>query len=287
MCKKRFATQLRLMQHSIGYQFAFFVILILCLSSTLQTAIAARELTSMEAPTPAFAFVLRSFASGNELFRQLYVFLLVFPFCLIPAKTVKLGMDSILITRTNTRTYCYTNLLTAFLGTFLCFLIPLLIQLLINEIVFPANLDPEWIYGYSGAEVTGDNVFANTIQKGVPFLGLYIRHPNLYNVLYALLFSAFCGLFAMLVQSISAFIRRFSILLFLPVYLITFIQSRIDAAILYQGVKQETPYLNCNMTDYVFIDSFYGKSKLYITALILTVIAVTVVLTELQIRRRA
>lgn len=287
MSKKLFIAQIKLMQNKIGYILAFSVVFILCLYSTLQSAISASELSSMNAPTSAFVFILRSNANGNELLRQLYVFILIFPFCFISAKNSKLGIDNIIISKTSTRKYTYTNVLTAFVGSFMCFFVPFIIQLVINKIVFPPNLEPQLLYGYSGAELTGDNVFANTVQKGVPFISLYIKHPNLYNLLYAFIFSSFCGILAMLVQAISNFIKRFSIVLFLPIYLITFIQSRIDAAILFKGVEQERAYVNVNMTDYVLIDTFYGKSKVYFIGLVVFIISITVILTEISVRKRA
>lgn len=249
---------------SLGFIFSFIIIFVICIVNMMKLAWQCKGLDSLSNISASEAFLLRTDVPLNDLFRTLYVFLIVFPVGFIAYKNNKLNISPVLKTRSSAFSFAAAEALTSFISAFLCFFIPLSLSLVLNEIVFPKEETISFSYNYAAA-LTGDNVFQNAVSKGEPFLGLFLHHPQLYNLLYAFIFSSFCGILSMFICAIANFIKSLPIFLFLPVYLLHYIMKRIDAII---GSRDtDSLYMNVDMTDYVMIRTFYGKSLIYFLSL--------------------
>jgi len=279
MNKQVFKNRFMYMINSFGFKFSFIVVLGLCLYNTFIISYNFRFLDIASCPSPNETFILKYLAHGNEYLLMLYIFILLFPFSFSYIKEQKLAINSIIQARCNVKQLYITNLICCFLGTFIVFMVPFVIEMLINKIVFfncTGLLSGAAKYSYAhSATISGDNVFANTVSKGVPLLALFIKHTFAYNLLFAFIFSSFCGLMAVFIYCISKYMRKLSILLFLPLYLINFLMDKLDSIMDYDGKK----YLNLRMSDYITIESFYGKSYLYFLILIVLFLSIIAIIT--------
>ena len=273
--KKILSFQLRNSFRSLGFLFSFTVFMIMCIINMMMLAWRCRGISSSNAVTAAEAFILRTDVPMNDLLRTLYVFLIVFPAGFMAYKNNKLNITPVFRSRVPAYKYAVAEALNGFLSGFLCFFIPLAVSIALNSIVFSNRETALFSYNYA-ASLTGDNVFQNTISKGVPFLSLFINHPQVYNLLYALIFSFFCGILSMFICAAANLIKSLPIFLFLPVYLIHYVMQRADSIISSKGT--EYLYINYDMTDYIMIRTFYGKSLLYFVILCMALIIISAVL---------
>lgn len=265
-----FKYQLKMCFRSMGFITAFSFNLIICLLNTLLIAYQCRDCDVNMLPAASECFILRTNTPCNNIFRLVFIFILVLPFGFYVYKNKKNNIQPILVARTTLKNHYISSAFCSFLCTFICFAIPLLLSAFINYIVFPNDGTllseiSEYTYNHTAA-ITGDNVFQNTVQKGEPFVWLYIKSPLVYNIFYSVIFSAFCGLLSLFIHSLSYYIYALPILTFLPLYLITFIQQKIDNVNLSNDTSEL--YVNYNINDYIMIGTFYGKSTTYFIAFI-------------------
>lgn len=153
-------------------------------------------------------------------FEMLFPFLAIMPFCFsymtdrdrnnICAYAVRGG-------RTN---YYLSSAATAFAGSFIIIFVPLLIDLLLNVTIFPLNsmLDHTNSPTFSIAHI--NEVWTHYIGAS-----LFVSHPFLHCLLWVLIPSLFSGIVGVFVYSLSFFVKRFKILLFLPFYGIHYVLS--------------------------------------------------------------
>ena len=214
---------------------------------------------------------------------MIYIFILILPFSFSYLTDVKSGISPVIHTRTGIKSYYYTKLASCFIGSFIVFFIPLIISIIINGVLFPLegtlHDSVKFLYGHT-AGITGDNVAIKAAGAGVPFKWLYIHHPQWYNVLYSCIFSSFAGILGAFVYSLSFLIKKFRILLMLPLFILVFIQQRIGILIR----KYSDVYVNVDMSDYVMTNSFHGKSAALFVIFIMTIVICTVILVHKKAR---
>ncbi|MCR5540661.1 MAG: hypothetical protein K6F71_07575 [Ruminococcus sp.] len=258
--KNIFVFNLKNSFRSLGFIFSIIAVFAFCIANMMILAWQCRNLDSLSAISASEAFLLRTDVPLNNMFRTLYVFLIVFPVGFIAYKNNKINITPVFKTRASAYSFATSEALTSFVSAFLCFFIPLSLSILLNGIVFSGEETVAFSYNYAAA-LTGDNVFQNSVSKGEPFLGLFLHHPQLYNLLYAFIFSTFCGILSMFICAIANFIKSLPIFLLLPVYMLHYIMKRVDAIV--GSGNTDSLYLNVDMTDYIMIRTFYGKSLAY------------------------
>lgn len=274
---------------SIGVKVTFLGVLALCLYNTCKVAFSYNGVDVLTLPASAEIFILRIDTPANSILSMLYVFLIVFPFGFVNSTEKRLHRNLTTQVRTSVPKYYSIHLLCSFITTFVCFFVPFVLSLLLNMVIFPSDgipLSSESFYTFNeGASITGDNVFQNSVSKGEPFVGLYINHPQLYNLLYAFFFSAFSGICGVFVNALSNFVRGWNVFLLVPIYALTWIQKKLDTV--FSSGSTDSLYFNCCMTDYLMIRSFYGKSALYIIILTLVLLISSLILTRMAYRKEA
>lgn len=216
---RSFRTQFYIMVHQIGFQIAFIIVL---LSGLINTACwLSLDYIKGEGVDASGAFLLNYYAPVGDQFSMLSLFLLMLPYCFTGLKNRDLHIDLLHIVRGNNRNYYIAGALTAFCGTVLIFFLPLMIELLINQIFFTSTgmlADGFSIFGRNG----GSLVWYDCL---IPIEG-FIRHPFLYNTVYALLYAMFMGIVAVMMYGISLYLKK-NIYLFFPVYILYFGINRI------------------------------------------------------------
>lgn len=151
-----------------------------------------------------------------------------------------------------------------------------------NQIVFPSSEIELYSYN-TAATVTGENIFLQTVQTSQPLPYILVKYPQLYNLIFAFAFSAFCGILSMFIHSISCFVKAMPIILFVPLFTINLIFEKIDT-VMFGTASISKPYINFTLVDYVLPFSFFGKSYPMFAVFCLFIIAVAIGLSYLSYR---
>lgn len=191
-------------------------------------------------------------------FRELFPFLVVFPFAFSYIEDVNVKIYPFLISRMSSKMYYISKLITSFLGGFLIIFIPFLINQFLLLITFKING-----YTYFGSiydmnyckNLLGTNVIPEVKNVGLPFLRLYIFNPIIYNFLFTIILSVFSGIMSMFSLVCSYWSKKYKILLFFSLYFIFFFFRTINNIL-----EQYDIYLNTTLLDYVSVNSNYGKN---------------------------
>lgn len=275
--------QLGIMFNKIGFKISFSFILIMSLANSLYWAKWSVGQDISMVPAASQAFILNSCAPLNSKLALLYIFVLLLPFSFSYLTDRRNNMLPILQTRCGIKNYYFSKMIATFIGTTIIFFIPFVISIILNQVIFPSEglqVNGSELYSYNyTATITGSNVFAKTVGKSVPFIRLFLDHPQLYNVLYAFFFAVFTGILSVFVYSLSFLIKKYSIILLFPLFVLVLVQKKVDTII----TAYSPLYVNVNMRDYLMIDSFYGLSLLYFLTLIIGSILVSLLLVSRKI----
>lgn len=104
----------------------------------------------------------------------------------------------------------------------------------------------------------------------VPFPFLFEHCPILYVLLYMIFMAAFVGFLGVVLLAISFWIRRFKIVLFIPVFIATQIGTMLDGwSYNTNYMRYNHRYVNFDMWDYVAPASYYGLNYLAFFGIIL------------------
>ena len=197
-------------------------------------------------------------------------------FCVMPSadswyEDHQSGMESYLCTRLGKREYWYGKLAAVFFVSFLVFSIPLLLELIISVIIFPLNAsgDPSgWPYFISVVE---------TWQY--PGYRLLCSHRIIYALVYALQFSLVFSLLAVFNLTISTLkVMKYRVLLYVPIYFILYMISLLKEMM---GISFTMYY-----ADIIRMFITEERNNSVYLSIIVGIIAISLLLTEIQIRRK-
>ncbi|MGN0165504.1 MAG: hypothetical protein ACI39R_04920 [Lachnospiraceae bacterium] len=278
-------SRLFFMIQGTGFKIAISIIMVFCLCNTIFWAIYSSNSDALYEIQSTEALLIYEYSFFSQFFRLLVIFILLLPFSFSFYRDRRLGIKSVLQSKYGVRRYYVVNLITCFIGTFLAFFIPFMIEFGIDEILFTSDgitcsLGSRYSYNY-GALVTGDNLGENDYGSGMLFRTLFIDYPQLYNLLYIVFFSFFMALLAVFVYSLSYWVKKYSLILLLPLFIIYTLQRKLEPVIIdITGV-----YVNPRMLDYVFVKQTSGIHWGYFGCLCLFFITVIIVSTEISMRR--
>lgn len=194
------------------------------------------------------------------IFSILYPFLVVLPFSTSYIDDYKNKLLVIYFSKSSRRVYYLSKILTAFIGTALVIAIPCALNLILCNIFLPHNYNT-WLGEYQLENfyrtVMGTNHLYETAYQGIPLVRLFLRSPLLYNFIYLLIFSLFSGLLGAFVLSLSFWLRKRKIVLFLPLFIIIHVLDTINIKWLYMAINGEKSYVDTALLDYV-VPSFSG-----------------------------
>ncbi|MCR5742846.1 MAG: hypothetical protein K6F92_03835 [Lachnospiraceae bacterium] len=264
--------------NGIGFWITFTSVLLLCMTNTVICAV--RDIgcdTALSYSAPEAFLLYMGDVEGNigAVFDFLYIFLLLLPFSLSYVNERKKNTMCIIQIRRGIRRYYYENLFLCFLGSFTAFFIPFVIQIGVNQLIFGGEFMDSFTYMWQG-DISGDRYGEILYTRAIPFKWLFINHPQMYNLLFAFLFSCMCAVFAMLVYAISLYVKRYAIVLLLPLFLIVQLQGKIDA------VSEELfgKYIEFETVHYFMVMGSRGQCIWYLAGFMIVVLAVTYYLTE-------
>lgn len=277
---RSFRTQFYIMIHQMGFQLCFMIVLLCGLVNTAFWQVSNYGGIREDGVDVAEAFLLNDCSRVVDVFFMLSLFLLMLPYCFSGLKNRNLHTDLLHVVRGNTRSYYAAGGVTAFCGTFLAFFLPLLIELLVNQIFFTSTgrmANGCSIYDLNG----GGGLVGTTIVESLVVnpglcmipIGLYISHPLLYNMLYALLYSTFMGIASVMMYGFSLYFNK-NIYLFFPMYILYFVILRIGD-IIYSFVDRIIAY---DFFQYFRVTNNMDLSYTYICSVTICMLIVSVVL---------
>lgn len=169
------------------------------------------------------------FDSQLKYLDVLFPFLVVLPFSMSYFEDCDSKMLGFWLRRTGKKKYYTAKAMVSFLGSFLMIAIPFLANLILVWITFPGNGKLNDGPLYSEIFYLNVNDFYEPWQTyWYPFLYLYIFYPFLYNCLYILLGSVLSGILGVVAYVASFFIKKYKLLLLLPIYLFFWALSMIN-----------------------------------------------------------
>lgn len=221
-------------------------------------------------PSPSAVCALLTDSRFFGVYVSIVPFLAVFPFAMSFFDDRKNAVLPVLQVRSGVRVYYVSKAVTCFLGGFLAFFIPLMIGMFLNNMTFPESgitfLGDLFDMNYD-ARVTGANVVVATKWAGLWFPRLFLEAPELFNLLYCLLFSVTMGIFGMFLYVVSFWIKRQKLLLLLPLFLILSALNIMDGY-----TTDHPPYLCLKIMQYVTPNAMYGKNPLYLYVFLLVMV---------------
>ena len=277
---KSFRTQFYIMIHQLGFQLCFMVVLLCGLINTALWQVSNYGGIKEDGIDVSEAFLLNEYSPVVGIFFMISLFLLMLPYCFSSLKNTNLHTDLLHIVRGDTKSYYAAGGATAFCGTFLAFFLPLLIELLINQLFFTST--GIMANGFSVYDLNGGGGLVGTIidesavvNPGLCMIpiSLYISHPLLYNILYALLYSIFMGIVSLMMYAVSLYVKK-NIYLFFPMYILYFVILRIGD-IVYLFVERIIEY---DFFRYFMVANNMDLSYIYICSLSICMLIVSVIL---------
>ncbi|GHU43440.1 hypothetical protein FACS1894111_09040 [Clostridia bacterium] len=206
----------------------------------------------------------------------LFPFLIVLPFAFSFLTDKSVHILPVLQSKMSNKMYYLSKAIVCFMGGFLLFVIPFLISIFLNHITFPIQGTTVWgdLYSWNFAnDITGNNVMISVVGKGLPFLGLYLYSPLLYNVLYVFFFAFFSGILSVFAFATSFFIKKYKIFVFVPIYLIIFGLNILTFMLDTDGA---TKFYNFFAFQYITVNTEYGKTPVFIVTLTLAFVIASV-----------
>ena len=150
----------------------------------------------------------------------LFPILLVLPYADIYTKDCTNNTNFFWLTETKKHEWYVAQLIVVFVMTFITFLIPSVLNITLNAITFAENGNFSFIGGFRYgptyfADVEGSAVFREVLESGRWFKWIEYNIPQMYNVLYAFLFSVAGGVLASFTYSISLYLGKGRIYIYL------------------------------------------------------------------------
>ena len=258
----------------VGFWAALTLMMILCMSNTVVWAFLSKDSDVSQQIANANAFILEYGSPLLEALLMAYIFILLLPYVFTFRRDRRLQMQQVLIVRMGKTRYYIANVIACFASTFIAMLVPLLIENFVNGLIFKNTVAYSYSFN-SLASITGDNVMIDTYSNGYPFVDLYMKSPMNYNYMCAFIFALLCGILAVFVFSISFYVKKYGILLLLPLFILVQLQDRVDAVI----QLQSSIYLNVNIRSYFTVGMDYGQSALYIILFCIVLLTISFFLT--------
>lgn len=283
---RHFCSRMKLMFCGIGFKVTAMTVMVLGLCNTIFWAINSSAMDAMYEIEATEAMLIQEYSFFSQVFKIMLLFLPLFPFCFSYYREQRLGIKAVLQSKYGVRNYYIINLLTCFLGTFLAFFIPFLIEMAIDWVVFASEgasntYGAKYTFNYCG-HITGDSYGEYVYGNGILFKSLYIHNPTLYALLFLVIFSAFMAVLAVFVYSLSYWVKKYSLVLLLPIFIIYMLQRKIEP---YTMEILDGIYVNPRMFDYVFIKQNGGLHWGYFCTLCGCFVLVALISTAIKIIR--
>lgn len=250
-------TQIKLMFS----KFNFYLALIICVVMSVIYFIKAPD-TPAGMVSREFLYWGNGYTNGFITFSTIYPFLIVLPFATSFIDDLSKKTYLPVTLRGNKIQYIIGKYVAVFIGNFLMIFLPFLLNLCMCFMVYEKNdltsFGERWLGNIDGI-LYGTNLKYNTPVKKTLFADIFMDKPFLYYILYLLLFAFLTGMLGVFLMAISMWIRKFKILLFVPVYVLMRIADTYTSISLDKALSNPNrTFVNYNILDYVSPFGFSG-----------------------------
>lgn len=232
----------------------FYIVLVLCTIMSIVFFIIAPN-TPVGMVSHEFLYWGNCYTRGFSIFSTIYPFLLVVPFATSVMDDVSKKTCTGIFLRCDRKRYVLAKYVAVFVGNFLVIFIPFLLNLLLCFRFYDSNerspFGERWL-GNIDNMLYGTHKGYHSLSGKMLFADIFYDKPFLFYFLYLLLFAFVTGMLGVLVMSVSMWMRRYKIFLFLPVYILmrvgsTYTSMSLDRAI----INPNRTFINLNLMDYV------------------------------------
>lgn len=280
---KAICTQMRIMLHKKEFQLTYLINIGYVLLTYLYYVVYYWGEDVSTVPSPSAVFALLTTSKFFDVYISIVPFLVVFPFAMSYIDDRRNSILPIMQMRSGVKVYYVSKAVTCFAGGFLSFLIPMMIGILLNVLTFPQSgitfLGDNFDVNFNAA-ITGADVLIKTRWAGLWFPRLFIKSPDLYNVLFCMFFSLSMGIFSTFIYVVSFVLKRQKLMLLLPFFLIVSTLNIVD-----EFSQRYSPYLCFKIMQYITVNAMYGKNPVYIYIFLLILVLLSVVGIHRQIQR--
>lgn len=246
---------LSIMMRKKTFRFAFILMLMLCTALPFMYAVRYRGWSSFVLPAAHTLYVGNAMGLAWKYIQLIFPFLVIFPYSMSFFEESKEGTNLYIQVRSGRCKYYISQLVTCFVGGFVIICIPFILNILLNSVIFPENAN-DYISTYDkytdnwNGGITGSTTFFAVLSKGFMMKGVYINHPQLHNLLFAMLSAIVSGVMAMLAYAFSIFIRKGRLFIFFMMYIFFQIFSMADS-VLFDKWDEVNAYVCTNITAYL------------------------------------
>ena len=220
---RAFRTQLGIMLHKRGFQVGFTVMMLFVAYSFIKGLHGVSldpdrnlDISNLQAADRALMNKTNETYGIPQILRFIFPFVCVLPFSFSLFVDRSTRISDIVIIRSGKRRYYFSKLAAAFTGGFLIFFIPLIISTALTHSFYASSVIDVTDINFSEMTAGGKEFF--TMRDLM--LEIIAFSPVLGEVFAAFLLSVYSGACAVFALSLSCFIRRFSVLIFVPVFLL-------------------------------------------------------------------
>lgn len=266
----------------------FYIVLILCTVMSIVFFITAPD-TPVGMVSHEFLYWGNYYTRGFSIFSTIYPFLLVVPFATSVLDDVSKRTCTGIFLRGDRKSYVIGKYIAVFAGNFLIIFIPFLLNLLLCFGIYGSNARTpfgERRLGNLDNMLYGTRKAYHTLSNKLLFADIFDKNPFLFYFLYLLLLAFLTGMLGVFVMSVSMWMRRYKIFLFLPVYILMRIGSTYTSMSLNRALANPNrTFVNLNLTDYA---APFGLGGCYYPILIgfMALIAVFAVVSGIHMTRR-
>lgn len=246
---------LNMMMRKKTFKFSFGLVMMLCILLPFFFAIKYKGYPVYQLPAAYTLYVGNELGLAWKYVRILFPFLVILPYSMCFFEESKEGTILYIQSRCGRKKYYGSQMITCFIGGFILIGIPFLINILLNAIIFPANAN-DYISTYDmftenwSGSITGSNIIFPVISKGYILKGLFINHPQIHNLLFAVLAGIVAGIMSMLAYAFSIFITKSRLFIFFLMYIFFQAFSMIDS-VLFDAWDVGITYVCTNITAYI------------------------------------
>lgn len=204
--------------------------------------------------------LLSDWSAFGFFYMIIFPLIVVLPTYSLIMNDIKSGMKSYIIVRANNY---FFRIVSVFISTFILFFFPLFIEWLLSIICFEvsANGDPSNFPYY----ITANEYIIYPLSR------IYSWNKLFYSLLWIIIFSCICGVFAVINLSISTILKfKYRIFAMLPVYLMLNCVSALDSV-----NKRGYTYNYINM---LRMFSYGKKNYLISTVVIIFILIISIIL---------
>lgn len=284
-----FRAQLNIMLNKRGFQIGFTVMLVfVCFAfvrdyhnRTMYDTELNYELSAMQAVNFSILNENSEITGISKILAFIFPFVATLPFSFSLFVDRSTQISGIIISRCGRRRYYFSKLAAAFTGGALIFFIPLLISTILTHSFYSSSVINVFDINFSELTAGGREFF--TMRDLL--LELTVFSPVLGELFAAILISVYAGACAMLALALSYFVRRFAVLIFVPVFILTKLFELADSMM---KVSSDYPPMRIDPLKYTVISSdnpIYGRPYWLPAAETAGIIAVSVLIMLFASRR--